>query len=133
MSVVNILQTLTTKYRYIFNNVVICRHVTNPIDTLFEDFAVDILVIISKNPGLKRTELYSMLGSTSNTPRKLTTQMIEDGLIEETQEKRFNVKTLKLTVEGERFLSLIGAMMDGRSIEPTNYGASGKVRDSVKG
>jgi len=38
-----------------------------------------------------------------------------------------------LTEEGERVLSLIRAMLDGKNIEPTNYGASATVRDSVKG
>ena len=107
---------------------------TNPIGELFESFVIDILTIISENPGLKRTDLYNMLNSTSNTPRKLTTKLIEDGFIEEIREqKRFNVKTLKLTEEGERVLSMIKVMMDGKSIEPTKYGASPAVRNSVKG
>ena len=106
---------------------------TNPISKRFDDYTIDILTIISENPGIKRTDLYNMLGTTTNKPRKLTTELIEDGFIEETREKRFNVKTLRLTDEGERILSLIKAMLDGRHIEPTNYGASGKVRDSVRG
>jgi len=94
---------------------------------------IDILTIVSENPGIKRTDLYNMLGKTTNTPRVLTTELIADGFIEETIGKRYNVKTLKLTEEGERVLSLIRAMLDGKSIEPTNNGASATVRDSVNG
>ncbi|MCL2786079.1 MAG: hypothetical protein FWD81_02505 [Methanomassiliicoccaceae archaeon] len=106
---------------------------TNPIGKLFGPFVIDILTIVSENPGIKRTDLYNMLGKSTNTPRVLTTELIADGFIEETIGKRYNVKTLELTEEGERVLSLIKAMIDGKSIEPTNYGAPAAVRDAVKG
>jgi len=107
--------------------------VTNPIKELFGDFVVDILMIVSENPGIKRTDLYAMLDTGSTRPRGLTTKLIEDRFIEETVGKRYNLRSLRLTDEGERLLSLIRAMIDGKSTEPTNYGASASVLDRLKG
>jgi len=107
--------------------------VTNLLGVLFEDYVVEILTIISENPGIRRYTMYEQLGTTSLKPRRLVDELIERGLIDQMHGETRTIKLLSLTEEGERVLALIRAIKDGKSIEPTNYGASATVRDSVKG
>ena len=103
---------------------------TNPVDVLFDDYVIDILTIVSENPGIRKSTLYERLGTTSLKPRTLTDKLIESRLLEQTQGENMNIKRISLTDEGERFLSLIKAMKDGKSMEPANHGALVAVRDS---
>jgi len=106
--------------------------VTNPVDVLFEDYVVDIITIVSENPGIRKSTLYEKLGTTSLKPRALTDRMIESGLLDQTPGENMNIKLISLTEEGERFLSLIKAMKSGKRIGSSSHGASSSVRDSVK-
>ena len=106
---------------------------TNPLGVLFEDYVIEILTIVSENPGIRKYTMYEKLGTTSPKPRRLVDDLIEEGLLDQTHGETRTIKLLSLTEEGERVLALIRAIKDGKSIEPTNYGASAAVRDSVRG
>jgi len=107
--------------------------VTDPVDVLFDDYVVDILTIVSENPGIRKYTLYEELGKTTSKPRLLTDKLIAAGLLDQTPGENKSIKLISLTEEGERILALIQAIKSGKSIEPTNHGAPKAVRDSVRG
>ena len=104
---------------------------TNPEEVLFDSYIIDILTIVSENPRIKKSVIYDRLGTTSLKPRILVQKLIECGILDETPGEK-SIKHISLTAEGERYLSMIKAMLDGKSMEPTSHGAPAAVRDSVK-
>ena len=108
--------------------------VTNPAEVLFDTFIVEILTIVSENPKINKSLIYERLNTKSGKPATLINKMAECGLLDETRNaENRTIKHVSLTAEGERYLSMIQAMIAGKSIEPPNHGASAPVRDSVKG
>ena len=105
---------------------------TNPEEVLFDRYIIDILTIVSENPMIKKFDITKRLNTSSEKPAILIGRMVECGILNETPGER-NIKHISLTEEGERYLTMIKAMITGKSIEPTNYGSSASVRDSVKG
>ncbi|AGN27111.1 hypothetical protein [Candidatus Methanomassiliicoccus intestinalis] len=61
---------------------------------------LEILTIIRDNPGIKKSDLYSMLEGSRNTRQERTDELIDLGLIEEKQQGRYNVKALYITQKG---------------------------------
>ena len=106
-------------------------YVTNPAEVLFDSYILDILTIVSENPRIKKSAIYENLGTSSSKPGMLVNKLIECGLLDETLGER-SIKHISLTEEGERYLSMINAMLDGESIGSTSRGAPAAVRNSVK-
>ena len=107
--------------------------VNHPTDVLFDAYVVDIITIVSENPKIRKSTLYEMIGTTSLKPRQLTDKMIECGLLDQTPGENMSIKLISLTEEGERYLSLIKAMRDGKKIESTNPVVSEAIQSSAKG
>lgn len=103
---------------------------TNPSKILFDDYITEILKIVNDKPGIKRSEVYSLLGTTSTKPREMITKMIEIGYITEERGQYFNIKKLELTEEGERILKLIKKIESGEE-DAENYPSYEKIRNMI--
>ena len=108
------------------------KFVTNPEEVLFDRYIINILTIVSENPMIKKFDITRKLNTSSEKPAILISRMVECGILNETPGER-NIKHISLTAEGERYLTMIQAMVAGKSMESTNYESSASVRDSVKG
>jgi predicted transcriptional regulator len=106
--------------------------VTDPAEVLFDTYIIDILTMVSENPMIKKSLIYERLGTKSSKPAILINRMVECGILDETPGER-SIKHISITAEGERYLRMIQAMIEGKSMESTNHGAHAAVRDSVKG
>ena len=97
---------------------------TDPKEALFNRYILDILIMVAEAPMIKKSEIYEKLGTTSSKPRILVQKLTECGVLDETRGEK-SIKHISLTAKGERYLSLIRAMMDGKSIGS----AKGSVSD----
>jgi len=100
----------------------------SPEEVLFDDYIIDILMMVSENPGIKKSVIYDKLGTTSIKPRILVQKLTECGLLDETPGER-SIKHISTTTEGERYLSLIREMKDGKKAGLKDYDASKPMRD----
>lgn len=115
---------------YFINREHILLFVKRPEDVLFQDYVIEILKIIRDTPGIKKTDVFKTLGTTSQKPRKIVEGLIETGIIEETQKVMHNVKELHLTERGHEYLKSI-IILIGEEPE-TNYGTPDGIRNTVK-
>ncbi|WP_400259972.1 hypothetical protein [Candidatus Methanomassiliicoccus intestinalis] len=90
---------------------------------------LEILTIVRDNPGIKKSDLYSMLEGSRNTRQERTNELIELGLIEEKQQGRYNIKSLYISKKGIEALKTMEELNKILSNEKQKESEEDYVRD----